>query len=106
MVNRSPEKSLFEIVYGRTPKLAVTSQLYPCYQEHLAKQVKSTQEVCQHLEESYAKYKTATDKGRGLTIFREGNLVMVYLRKRRLPAGTSGKVRNKKYMAHAKYLRR
>jgi signal transduction histidine kinase len=36
------------------------------------------------------------DKGRRSKIFRE-DLVMVYLRKGRLPTGTSGKQRNKNY---------
>jgi len=59
--------------------------------------VKATQEeVRHHLEKSYAKYKAA-DKGRRSKIFQEGDLVMVYLRKGRLPTGVSGKLRNKKY---------
>jgi hypothetical protein len=60
--------------------------------------VKATQAgVRQHLEESYAKYKTATDKGQRSKIFQEGDLVMVYLRKGRLPTGAFGKLRNKKH---------
>jgi DNA-binding transcriptional ArsR family regulator len=66
--------------------------------EHLAERVKATQEgVRQHLEKSYDKYKTAADKDRRSKIFREGDLVMVYLHKGRLPTGVSGKLRNKKY---------
>jgi hypothetical protein len=60
--------------------------------------VKSIQEeVCQHLQESYAKYKKAADKGWKLKIFQEGDLVIVYLGKGCLPTGTSGKLKNKKY---------
>jgi hypothetical protein len=76
MVNQSTGKSLFEIVHGRTSKLAVDLATLPkllrasVAAEHLAEQVKSTQEeVRQHLEESYAKYKTAADKGQRSNIF-------------------------------------
>jgi hypothetical protein len=66
--------------------------------KHLAERVKAIQEgVRQHLEKSYAKYKTAADKGRRLKIFWEGDLVMVYLCKGQLPSGVSGKLKNKKY---------
>ena len=65
---------------------------------HLAECVKSThKEVRQHLEKSYAKYKEAMDKGQRSKIFQEGDFVMVYLHKGRLPAETFGKLRNKKY---------
>jgi ribulose kinase len=81
-VNRSIGKSPFEIVYGRTLKLAVNLATLPklprasVAMKHLAEHVKSTQEeVCQHLEESYAKYKTTTDKGRRSKIFERETLL-------------------------------
>jgi hypothetical protein len=65
-VNRSTGKAPFEVVYGRTPRLAIDLAALPklsgasVVAKHLAKWVKATQEgVRQHLEESYAKYKTA-----------------------------------------------
>jgi len=70
MVNRSTGKAPFEVVYGTTPRLAVDLATLPklpgasVAAEHLAKRVKATQEeVRQHLEKSYDKYKTAADKG-------------------------------------------
>jgi len=86
MINRSTRKSPFVVVYGRTLKVTVDLTTLTKLPEasvaakHLAERVKSTQEeVHQNLEESYAKYKTAADKGWRSKIFREGNLVMVYL---------------------------
>jgi hypothetical protein len=104
MVNRSTRKAPFEVVYGRTPRLVVDLAALPklprasVAAKHLAEWVKATQEgVRQHLEKLHAKYKTAAYKGRRSKIFREGDLVMVYLRKGLLPIGVSGKLRNKQY---------
>jgi hypothetical protein len=103
MVNRSTRKSPFEIVYGRTPKHAIDLADLPKLRgvsvaaKHLAKRVKSIQEeVRQPLEEFYAKYKTAASKSRRSKIF-QGDLVIVYSRKGRLPTDTSGRLKNKKY---------
>ena len=103
MVNQSTRKTPFEVVYGRTPRLAVDLAALPklpgasVATKHLAERVKATQEgVHQHLKESYAKYKTVADKSQQSKIF-QGDLVMVYLCKGRLAIGASGKLRNKKY---------
>ena len=76
MVNKSTGKALFEVVYGKTPRLAVDLANLPklpgasVTAEHLAEHVKSIHDkVRQHLEKSYAKYKEATDKGRRSKIF-------------------------------------
>lgn len=62
MVSRSTRKAPFEIVYGRTLRLAVDLVTVPklpgasVVAEHLTEWAKATQEgVRQHLEESYAK---------------------------------------------------
>jgi DNA-binding transcriptional ArsR family regulator len=74
----STRKAPFEVVYGRTLRLAVDLAALPKLSgasvavEHLAERVKATQEgVCQHLEESYAKYKTETNKGRQSRFFKK-----------------------------------
>jgi hypothetical protein len=104
MVNQSTRKAQFEVIYGRTLRLAVDLAALPklpgasVASKHLAERVKATQEgVCQHLEESYAKYKTTTNKGRRSKIFREGDHVMVHLCKGQLATGAFGKLINKKY---------
>jgi hypothetical protein len=70
MVNQSIGKAPFEVIYGRTPRLAVDLVALPKLPgasvavRHFAERVKATQEgVHQHIEKSYDKYKTTADKG-------------------------------------------
>jgi hypothetical protein len=96
MVNISTRKALFEVAYGRTPRLTVDLANLPMLPrasitiEHLAERVTAThEEVQQHLENTYAKYKSEVDKRRRSKVFQKGDLVMVYLRKGRLPVGAA-----------------
>ena len=103
-VNRSTGQSPFAIVYCVPPKHALDLVPLPelpntsIAAENMAERIQTMQdEVRQRLEASNAKYKEAADKKRREKIFNEGDLVMVYLRKERFPAGTYNKLKDKKY---------
>jgi hypothetical protein len=104
MLNRSTRKTPFQIVYCCPPRHALDLVPLPklpglsIAAENMADRIKSIQEeVRQNLEASNAKYKTAADKKRRVQTFQEGDLVMVYLRKGRLPVGAYNKLKDKKY---------
>lgn len=54
-------------------------------------------EVKKHLEQANAKYKQLVDAHRHAKSFEIGNLVMIHLRKSRLPIGSHNKLTNKKH---------
>ena len=87
-----PPKHIVDLVQlPKVPRLSVVA-------ENMAEQVQAIQaKVKQKLEQTTTKYKTAADKHRQLKLFKEGDQVMVFLRKERFPVGTYNKLKLKKY---------
>ena len=64
----------------------------------LTKQIQQVQQqVLEKLRISNAKYKAVADKHRREVYFQEGDLVMAYFKRQRFPAGTFGKLSQKKF---------
>jgi len=104
MLNRSTGKTPFQVVYCQLPSHALDLVPLPklpgmsIAAKHMADRVKAIQEeVRKKLEASNAKNKAAADWKRRPKLFKEGDLVMLYLRKGRLPVGTFDKLTDKKY---------
>ena len=101
-VNRSTEKSPFEIVYTCIPRLTFGLANSPSLvdlsaeAEFMADRVELHQEVCHHLEEANASYKAREDAQQHAMDFKIGDLVMVHLKKSHLPSRIHSKLTNKK----------
>lgn len=102
MVNLSIGKCLFEIVYTHVPKLTLDLANLPVSVDLSAKanimadQIKNIhEEVRVHLESANNSYKHQANKHKRTTNLKIGDLVMVHLKKSRLPTGLHFKLTNK-----------
>ena len=103
-MNRSTKLSPFAVVYSFTPRIPLDLLQIPSPSgksiaaNNFANQVNDSHAKVQAtFAETYAKYKAAADKHKHPKVFKEDDLVMVFLRKDRFPTGTYNKLKPKKY---------
>jgi len=105
VVHSATGKTPFAMIYVTPPRDTVDLVRLPkggpgftMAAENMATQGQTVQEeVRQRLEATNAKYKAAADRHRRRQVFKEGDSVMVFLRKERFPVGTYNKLKPKKY---------
>lgn len=97
-------KSPFSLVYVTPPKHGVDlvhllrGPRVSVAVETMANQAQEVHDqVKQNLANTNAKYKGAANKRRRAKLFKDGDYVMVFLRKKRFPVGTHNKLKPRKY---------
>ncbi|KAG7586297.1 Integrase catalytic core [Arabidopsis thaliana x Arabidopsis arenosa] len=104
VVHSATGKSPFSLVYTSVPKHVVDLVKLPkapgvsASAETMAEEILAVKEVVKaKLEATGKKNKVAADKRRRFKVFKEGDDVMVFLRKERFPVGTYNKLKPRKY---------
>nr|GEY26208.1 reverse transcriptase domain-containing protein [Tanacetum cinerariifolium] len=99
-INRTTGKSPFEIVYGKNPSTSLDLAPIPlphqvCTQgDKQSTQIKELhQQVRQQIDKHNIQYAARANKHRKRIVFHEGDLVCIYLRMDRFPAGRFGKLK-------------
>jgi len=103
-INRSTNKSPFEIVYGFPIPHLLDRHSLPCHertsfeaQAHIDSLKDLHKIIANHLRATSAKYKAMADHHRRELYFSEGDWVFAYFRKQRFTPGTYHKLQQRKF---------